>query len=666
MGLLAKAMGRYERGANYELGQSLSSHAVGNIFGSGGDNIEIAVEYSGYAWKAIDIRATTLSGQDLFVERRVGDKWVKDEAHEFNAVLEGGESQEDLSDLLEKHEKSLCLYGESFWYLSKGEIYAKPKSIYLLNPNHITVMVSGEAVTGYVYQNEGDRITFDTDEIEHYRYHDSRNRFRGTGPMQSAGWFIKSARYVQTYVNNFLENNAIPAGVVVAKSDVNEDDWRLFKSEWISKYGGIDNIGKTGFVRGSDLDFVKTGLSLGEVDFDKVKNSSRNDIMMMFGISKPMAAIFDDINRASATVARQLFAINVIQPALMKLTRKLTKDVKNWYGQEYRVASTNPIPEDAEEKINLYDKAVGRFITVNEARVAYGLEPIAGGDVIDETKKPVAEPSKSLGKITIRTKANKAELTYEMKESFRSDSQELQEKYEAQIFKAANTVLKGQKQRVLDQIKPKKLVDAKFDEVEEAELLTGATLPIMLELAKDQGELAAEFAGSADSVFKLDAVSKKYVTDSLTKASLGFSEETQGLIAKAISEGVADGESFASISKRIDNIYKDVIGVETPGYRIERLTRTEVIKTSNQMTVVAYKQSGVVSKKEWISNPGACEFCAALNGSIIQLDSTFVPLNGTQTGANGGTRANTYESVKHPPNHPACRCGLAPVITNEN
>lgn len=328
MGVISKLanVNKYERGANYELGHSLSSSAVSTLFGKGGDKINVLEEYAGIAWKCIDIRAERLADQDLFVERLVSSKWQADPNHEFNQILEGGEGTHDLSELLETHEKSMCLFGEAFWYFSKGENSRKPFAVYLLNPNNFTVLVAGNRVTGYVYQEEGQKVLFELDEIAHFKYHDWRHPFRGTGPMQSAGWFIRSARYTMTYVNNFLENNGIPAGVIVAKSGfTNDDDWRLFQEKWAHKYGGIDQAGKTAFVKSADLDFVKTGLSLGDVDFDKVKRSNKEDIMFMFGISKPMAAIFDDINRASAVTAERLFAKALTSPSLKRIQRKITK-----------------------------------------------------------------------------------------------------------------------------------------------------------------------------------------------------------------------------------------------------------------------------------------------------------------------------------------------------
>lgn len=655
---------KMESGANYSLGHSLSGNAVSNLLGQGGATINPLEEYNGFAWKCIQIRAQTLSSQDLFVERYVGKKWQSDPSHPFNEVLEGGSGQFDQSELLTAHSVSMDMYGEAFWYFTKGETSKKPMGVLLLDPSAMTVFVADNRVTGYLYEKNEQRIILDLEEVHHYYEYNPATPFRGRGPMQAAGWFVRSARYVNTYVNNFLENNAIPAGVIVAKGQVDDGDWQLFKEQWTERYAGINKAGKTGFVRGSDLDFVKTGLSLGDVDFDKIKNASRDDIMVMFGISKPMMAIYDDINRASAVTAQQLHALTFTAPTLRRICRKQSKSVAEWYGDQWRVTSTNPVPEDQAEKIELFNKGMGRWFTANEARAAYGFEPIAGGDDFQPelATSEGASSRKTIGKVRILTKGNKVSLDYEMKESFRSKMEELQVQYELKVLKAVQPVLLAQKADVLDQLQPKKIVSANFNPDDEAAKLADSVLSLFIKLAEEQGALSIAFAGNSSMSFKLTPVMEKYVADSVMKAAKSFSEETQLKIVDAVTSGVNDGESITRIGKRINGIYDDLIGVKNPGYRTERLARTEVIKTSNEMTEAAYKQSGVVQKKEWFANPGRCEFCASLNGSIVSLGSSFVPKDATITGVNGGTRVNTYENVKHPPVHPACRCTLIPVI----
>lgn len=859
MGILKSALGSrtYAKGSNYELGQSVSAF---NIFGNGKDNINVLEEYSGYAWKAINIRAKLLSSEDIFVERLRGDKWEHDPNHEFNTVIEGGDDDDtrDQSALLEHYEKSMSLFGEVFWYFSKGETSNKPFAVYPLNPSDMTVLVANKKIMGYRYNNEGEQILFDVDEIMYDFDEDPRNPYRGSGPMQAAGLFIRSARYTMTYVNNFMENNAIPSGVVVAKESVSNDDWKLFKEMWTAKYGGVENSGKTGFLRGTDVDFVKTGMSLGEVDFDKVKNSSKDDIMLMFGVSKPMYGMFDDINRASAVTARQLAALTITQPTLMSLKRKLTKKVKKWYGKEYRVSTTNPVPEDEEAKLEQSKIGVNRWLTINEVRESYGLKPIKGGDELqpqNASSLSNTEGSKSflanktIGKVVIRTTKPQVEkiaahdipdlydgididpdnlgcimvdtqkvavlkhvedaeddlLTkgshtvgavaevephitllygllengnvwkkkvdavlkgWEMKtatiesvgffetdkgyaviahieksdklvdgherltllphiktfseykphmtlawlkpeadvnkwvkaldevykgkkikvsginygdkpekskslvtksvkrdkEAFRIANEKLEDEAVKAFYKAVIPILKQQHKRVLEQIEPKKLIDGKFDVEEEADAMAKATVTVMSNLAKEVGELAAEYIGKDDLDFTLSSVMEQFIRDQMKQASLGFTEETQGYIAQAITDGVNEGESVDLIAKRIGRIYEDIYGQEAEGYRLERIARTETSRVANKVAVASYRESGVISKKEWYSNPGACDYCVELNGSIISLDSVFVPKGASMTDGKGGMRVNDYQDIAEAPAHPGCRCRMLPVI----
>lgn len=102
--------------SSHDLGHSLGGvssdgTAVSTLFGTGGAQINVLKEYNGYAWKLINIRATTLSQEDIFVEKIVGDRTQQDINHPFNEVLEGDNGKLDLSELLEAHSQSLDLYG---------------------------------------------------------------------------------------------------------------------------------------------------------------------------------------------------------------------------------------------------------------------------------------------------------------------------------------------------------------------------------------------------------------------------------------------------------------------------------------------------------------------------------------------------------------------------
>ena len=56
-------------------------------------------------------------------------------------------------------------------------------------------------------------------------------------------------------------------------------------------------------------------------------------------------------------------------------------------------------------------------------------------------------------------------------------------------------------------------------------------------------------------------------------------------------------------------------------YRSERIARSEVIKATNWGTEEAYKESGVVDGKIWLTafDERTCEFCASLDGKTTDL-----------------------------------------------
>jgi SPP1 gp7 family putative phage head morphogenesis protein len=113
-----------------------------------------------------------------------------------------------------------------------------------------------------------------------------------------------------------------------------------------------------------------------------------------------------------------------------------------------------------------------------------------------------------------------------------------------------------------------------------------------------------------------------------------------------INHGIEDGKSVPEIR----NIIEEDFNVYSKN-QAQRITRTEVIRTSNQATLDAYEQSGVVEGKQWLT-AGAVDECAEYDGQIESLDGNFY--SDTSDFADGD-----------PPLHPNCRCVLLPVLVGE-
>ena len=71
---------------------------------------------------------------------------------------------------------------------------------------------------------------------------------------------------------------------------------------------------------------------------------------------------------------------------------------------------------------------------------------------------------------------------------------------------------------------------------------------------------------------------------------------TETLIREQLKQGEEARRKYSELCNRIGQYFENM-----KGYRVERIARTEVIGASNNASLMGYKQSGVVEKKEWLS-----------------------------------------------------------------
>ena len=162
------------------------------------------------------------------------------------------------------------------------------------------------------------------------------------------------------------------------------------------------------------------------------------------------------------------------------------------------------------------------------------------------------------------------------------------------------------------------------------------SVPVFTDITERRGRRAGKLIGVK---FELT----EEVVENINKKSMKFAEQvnetTKKQLRKELGEGIAEGEGVPELSERVSGVFK-----KRRKYETERIARTEVISASNGAELDAYKQSGVIEKKEWLTEAGACGICSSLNGEVVGLKEMF----------SGG--------FDTPPAHPNCRCTILPVI----
>jgi SPP1 gp7 family putative phage head morphogenesis protein len=220
------------------------------------------------------------------------------------------------------------------------------------------------------------------------------------------------------------------------------------------------------------------------------------------------------------------------------------------------------------------------------------------------------------------------------------------------VLKELNTLLKRRTKAIsIDELIAGVLLSKK-NEIQKYKLaMTG----ILTEIFNDSIAVTSSFVGTP--LNSSDFSPEKLIKRETTRVATSLTDTTNNALRVHLSEGIAAGESNEQIAKRIEGFFND-----SEKKRALTIARTETARYSEKATLEVYKQSDVVVGKEWVTNPGACEFCLSLEGKTYGLDESFAEKNENVVGVDGGTFDNSWDTLDAPPIHPACRCTLAPVF----
>ena len=581
------------------------------------------------------------------------------------------------SEFFEAYQIYMELVGEAFIYASRGEQTGKPKQLYLLRPDKMKVVVDNEGeVTGYALRkSNGVEVPFEINEIVHVKDFNPLNPYRGLSAVEAAILYIDTETATSEFQNTFLRNQATPSGVLSLNSpNMTPEAFQKIKEDWKEKYAGQSNAGKTLILRAEDASFVKLGLSIADINLEGITNLNEDKILKIFRVPEAMLGVTDSsgLGRANIEAIEYIFAKRTIEPKLGKLDDAMQSALEKWFpGQSGGIVvdHESSIPEDKEFKLKQYDLGVDRWITRNQIRTDEGQETIDGGDTLYYSFNQLAlqqesQRVKTYGKIVIRehvhehTEKDTEDATTPEQALFQA-LERIEQAADKKYKPALNKLLKAQEAAVIARVSSKKKQEPAATENEyeyefSDEELEGVVAILIAALLRS-GELGIKFVDVDDiTEFILQQATRDAIFDSTKRLLKSFNEETALKIQKAIAAGLAEGEDVAALSKRIEAIYKDA-----KGYRATRIANTEAHKAVNQGVAEAYSQAGY-RRVKWVANPGACEFCRAMDGTIKEIGTPFIPTGASIQGEEGGEYLNNYVDITYADAHPNCTCYLVP------
>lgn len=597
--------------------------------------------------------------------------------HEFSKVLERPNPRlTSKFDLFVATQSFLELVGNAYWYLSVGQNSRKVQEIYLMRPDRVTVAVDPKTgdVVGYVYRHDnGTEIPLEIDEVQHFKTFNPENEYYGLGTVEAGIVYIETEEDSSIFQRNFIKNQASPSGILTINGKIEKEQFNKVKAQWKEKTEGLANVGKTLFIRGAEANFTKIGLSLGDLDMEKLKSITEDKILKMFRMPKIILGDTDQsgLGRGNAETADYVFAKRNIDPKQTRIDDGIQNIVRRNYKDDTLIVShVSQIPEDVDRQLAEDTAAVGKWLTVNEVRERKGLAKVDGGDqlYVAFNMTPINEAgtnnstgsSKTIRRITVATK-DAAEATFfrqldKIKNSVAKRyttniKKDLNAQQEAVISKlaayAASVKAGNSTTKAYEEVMPNP--DTESDK--SAEWL----IPLML-LALSQGaETALALLGVKEDP-KIDQTATNAAKDAARRVVKEFTQQTVDKLKAEIAAGVNAGEDLAALTKRVNAVYDSA-----KGFRTARLADSEPHKGVNKGVQLGFEQGGVKHKiwKTLGSNP--CPFCRAMNGTIIEVRQPFVPKGGTMVGDDGSEMVQDYDAVENAHAHANCNCWLFPA-----
>ena len=272
----------------------------------------------------------------------------------------------------------------------------------------------------------------------------------------------------------------------------------------------------------------------------------------------------------------------------------------------------------------------------------------------------------------------KKKMTQKEKEAYAEQFIKRMDKYEQTFNKKLVALFKKQKKVVHDNltkeaekeidegytIKAKKDDMFLFDRDEWDQEFQSLFEDLFASIIAVEGEtVLAEFASAESFNVKVPFL-EDFIDNWSYKLSFDIDDVTMDMLKEELKMGIDLGESMIKIRDRVDNVFNDMVGEgwsdEDGLYRSMRIARTETIRASNGAAQEAYRQSGVVSGKEWLATADdrTCEDCIDMNGKILDLNANYF--------TKGEDEEADYADIDGPPLHPDCRCTLVPIVEEKD
>jgi HK97 family phage portal protein len=302
-------------------------------------------------------------------------------------------------EFLEASQQHIDLTGECFWILDNSHGQASfPTNMWLVSPAKMDVIPSPENyIQGYVYNGpSGEKIPLDLTQVIHTKMANPLDPYRGIGPIQAVLAKIDGMRYADEYNRNFFLNNAAPDGIIQVDKRLSDSEWDEFQDRWRESHQGVSRSHRVAMLE-NGMQWVANSMTHRDMEFQQLLETMDSQIMEAFRMHKSLLGLVEDVNKANAQTAEEVFGAYHLLPRLDRLKNTLNSKLLPLFGSTgsgVEFDYDNPLPDDREaDNAELLAKAQAVTALVNAGYDQHDVLEICGVADMGLAEKPTQQPA---------------------------------------------------------------------------------------------------------------------------------------------------------------------------------------------------------------------------------------------------------------------------------
>ena len=278
--------------------------------------------------------------------------------------------------------------------------------LYLLRPDRVSIMPSGEGVAGYSYSIDGKEYQLSPEDVSHIKFPNPDGDLYGLSPLHVLAKTINLDSSMTDFAKVYFQNAGVPSGLLKVKRRLtSQEEADRIRSRWRSSFGGATNFHKVA-VLDDDAEYQQMASSPSDMALTELHNHTESRICAVLGV--PPILISANVGLARSTFsnyreARFSFHSETLEPLIKRVIRFLNYCLVPPESGEEITADFAEMRGFLDDKESINARATQLFgagiLTLNEAREMVGQDALEEGDVRRLPSNIVESTSPSVGQI---------------------------------------------------------------------------------------------------------------------------------------------------------------------------------------------------------------------------------------------------------------------------